>query len=110
MGHAAEVRHERDSEHNGTVVKTPTFYEDYVGPRIAQLDVVKATGTLGRNGSFRFLGVNQGVIELNVRATYRGSSPGKFAPLHGPQPLALPVPFQARGRSGGVDEYRQLRT
>jgi hypothetical protein len=30
-GHLAEVRHEHDSEHNGTVVKTPRFYEDYVG-------------------------------------------------------------------------------
>ena len=69
-GHPAEVRRERDSEHNGTVVKTPTFYEDYVGPRLAQLHAVKATGTLLRNGSFRFLGVNQGVIDPNVRATY----------------------------------------
>ena len=69
-GHVAEVRHQHDSEHNGTVVKTPMFYEDYVGPRLAQLDVVKATGTLLRNGSFRFLGVNQGAINPNVRATY----------------------------------------
>ncbi len=69
-GQVAEVRHERDSEHNGTVVKTPMFYEDYVGPRLAQLDVVKATGTLLRDGSFRFLGVNKGVINPNVRATY----------------------------------------
>ena len=69
-GHLAEVRRERDSEHNGTVVKRPTFYEDYVGPRLAQLDAVKATGTLLRDGSFRFLGVNQGVIDPNVRATY----------------------------------------
>jgi hypothetical protein len=69
-GHAAEVRHERDSEHNGTVVKTPTFYEDYVGPRLAQLNVVKATGTLLRDGSFHFVGVTQGVIDPNVRATY----------------------------------------
>jgi hypothetical protein len=69
-GHPAEVRRERDIEHNGTVVKTPTFYEDYVGPRLAQLDVVKATGTLLRDGSFRFLGVNQGVINPNVPATY----------------------------------------
>ena len=69
-GQVAEVRHERDSEHNGTVVKTPTFYEDYVGPRLAQLDVVKATGTLLRNRSFHFVGVTQGVIDPNVRATY----------------------------------------
>jgi hypothetical protein len=76
LGHAvaasqlAEVRQERDFEHNGTVVKRPEFYEDYVGPRLAQLDAVKATGTLLRNGSFRFLGVNRGVINPNVRATY----------------------------------------
>jgi hypothetical protein len=69
-GHVAEVRRERDSEHNGTVVKTPMFYEDYVGPRLAQLDVVKATGQLLRDGSFRFLGVVQGAIDPNVRATY----------------------------------------
>jgi hypothetical protein len=69
-GHAAEVRRERDIEHNGTVVKTPTFYEDYVGPRLAQLDVVSATGTRLRGGSFHFQGVTQGVINPNVRATY----------------------------------------
>ena len=69
-GHPAEVRRERDIEHNGTVVKTPTFYEDYVGPRLAQLNAVKATGELLRNGSFRLVGVNQGVIDPNVTATY----------------------------------------
>ena len=69
-GHVAEVHRVLDIEHNGTVVKTPTFYEDYVGPRLAELDVVKATGTLLRNGSFRFLGVTKGVIDPNVRATY----------------------------------------
>ena len=69
-GHVAEVRRERDIEHNGTVTKAPTFYEDYVGPRLAQLDVVSATGTRLRNGSFHFQGVTQGVINPNVRATY----------------------------------------
>jgi hypothetical protein len=69
-GHVAEVRHERDSEHNGTVMKTPMFYEDYIGPRLAQLDVVKATGTLLRDGSFHFEGWTRGVIDPNVRATY----------------------------------------
>jgi hypothetical protein len=69
-GQFAEVRRELDFEHNGTVVKTPRFYEDYVGPRLAQLDVVRATGTLLRDGSFRFLSVNQGLIDPNVRATY----------------------------------------
>jgi hypothetical protein len=69
-GHVAEVRREHDSEHNGTVVKTPTFYEDYVGPQLAQLNVVSATGTLLRNGSFHFLGETKGVIDPNVRAKY----------------------------------------
>ena len=69
-GPPAEVGRERDFEHNGTVVETPQFYEDYVGPRLAELHVVAATGTLLRDGSFRFLGVVQGVINPNVRATY----------------------------------------
>jgi hypothetical protein len=69
-GHVAEVRSQHDFEQNGTVVKKPRFYEDYVGPRLAQLDVVKATGKLLRDGSFSFLGVNQGAIDPNVRATY----------------------------------------
>jgi hypothetical protein len=69
-GHVAEVRHERDSEHNGTVVQRPAFYEDYVGPRLPQLNAVAATGLLLRNGNFLFVGVNQGKIDPNVRATY----------------------------------------
>jgi hypothetical protein len=69
-GRVAEVSRQDDSEHNGTVVKAPRFYEDYVGPQLAQFDAVKATGTLQRNGSFKFLGVNQGAIDPNVRATY----------------------------------------
>jgi hypothetical protein len=68
--HAAEVSSARDSEHNGTVVKKPKFYEDYVGPRLAQLNAVSATGQLLRNGNFHFLAVNQGAIHSNVRATY----------------------------------------
>jgi hypothetical protein len=70
VGHVAEVRRPHDSEHNGTVVRTPSFYEDYVGPQLAQLEVVKATGQLLRDGSFRFVGVNLGAIDPNVRATY----------------------------------------
>jgi hypothetical protein len=69
-GHVAEFRRPHDSEHNGTVVKAPRFYEDYVGPQLAQLDVVRASGQILRDGSFRFLGVNHGAIDPNVRATY----------------------------------------
>lgn len=69
-GHAAEVSRHRDFEHDGTVVKKPQFYEDYVGPQLAQFDVVAASGQLLRDGNFRFLGVNQGAINPNVLATY----------------------------------------
>src|SRR5437764_12496646 len=64
--HAAEVSKARDFEHNGTVVKSPKFYEDYVGPRLAQLNAVSATGELLRNGNFLFRAVNQGAIQSNV--------------------------------------------
>ena len=33
-GLRVEVSRAHDSEHNGTVVKRPAFYEDYVGPRL----------------------------------------------------------------------------
>ncbi len=56
--------------HNHTAPKKSSFYEDYVGPRLAQLDAVKATGRLLRDGSFKFVGVNAGAIDPNVRATY----------------------------------------
>jgi hypothetical protein len=69
-GRVAEVRRGHDIEHDGTVVKRPAFYEDYTGPRLAQLDAVRATGQLLRDGSFRFLGVNAGAIDPNVTATY----------------------------------------
>jgi hypothetical protein len=69
-GHFAEVGRQHQSERNGTVVKTPRFYEDYVGPQLAQLDAVKATGKLLRDGNFQFVGVNRGAIDPNVRATY----------------------------------------
>jgi hypothetical protein len=68
--HARQVARPHDVERNGTVVQTPMFYEDYVGPQLAQLDAVKATGKLLRGGSFKFVGVNLGAIDPNVRATY----------------------------------------
>ena len=69
-GHVAEVRSPHDFEHDGTVVKKPRFYEDYVGPKLAQLNAVEASGQLLPNGNFSFLGVNQGTINPNVTATY----------------------------------------
>ncbi len=69
-GHAVEVQRQQDIEHNGTVIEKPQFYEDYVGPRLAQLEAAKATGTLLRDGSFKFVGMVRGAINPNVLATY----------------------------------------
>jgi hypothetical protein len=55
---------------SGVVVKVPHFYEDYVGPKLAQLNAVAAAGELLPNGNFLFVGVNQGAIDPNVPATY----------------------------------------
>ncbi len=61
---------DEDFGHNGVVVKAPHFYEDYVGPKLAQLNAVAAAGELLPNGSFEFVGVNQGTIDPKVQATY----------------------------------------
>jgi hypothetical protein len=70
VGRAAESRRVHDLEFNGTVVKRPSFYEDYSGPRLAQFNAVGATGTLRGDGCFHFLGVNRGVIDPNLAARY----------------------------------------
>jgi hypothetical protein len=59
-----------DFGHNGVVVKAPHFYEDYTGPKLAQLNAVAAAGELLPNGNFLFAGVNQGAIDPTVPATY----------------------------------------
>ena len=59
-----------DFGQNGIVTKAPHFYEDYVGPKLAQLNAVAAAGELLPNGNFEFVGVNQGAINPNVPATY----------------------------------------
>lgn len=56
--------------HNGVVVKTPRFYEDYVGPKLPELNAVGAAGELLPNGDFLFVGANQGTIAPNVPATF----------------------------------------
>jgi hypothetical protein len=66
----AEVFRQHDTEKNGIVIQKPVFYEDYVGPKLAQLDAVAASGQLLRNGNFHFAGLNLGVISPSVRATY----------------------------------------
>jgi uncharacterized protein (TIGR03118 family) len=59
-----------DFGHNGIVVKTPRFYEHYVGPQLAQLNAVAAAGERLPSGDFEFVGVNQGAIDPKVQATY----------------------------------------
>jgi hypothetical protein len=70
---------------NGVVTKAPHFYEDYVGPKSAQLNAVATVGELLPNGNFEFIGVNQGTINPHVQATYvfgidrsGGLPPGPF--------------------------------
>ena len=67
---SAEVFKQHDFEKNGIVIQKPVFYEDYVGPKLAQLDAVAASGQLLRNGNFHFAGLNLGVIKPSVTATY----------------------------------------
>ncbi len=59
-----------DFGRNGVVTKAPHFYEDYKGPRLAQLNAVAAAGELLPNGNFQFIGVNEGAIDPKVAATY----------------------------------------
>jgi hypothetical protein len=59
-----------DFGRNGVVTKAPHFYEDYKGPKLAQLNSVAAAGELKPDGSFEFIGVNQGALDPKVAATY----------------------------------------
>src|SRR5207244_4510325 len=59
-----------DFGRDGIVTKVPHFYEDYAGPKLAQLNAVIAAGERLPNGDFEFVGVNQGAIDPNVAATY----------------------------------------
>lgn len=54
----------------GVAVKAPHFYEDYVGPRLAQLNAVATVGEVLPDGDFLFAGVNAGAIDPSVTATY----------------------------------------
>jgi uncharacterized protein (TIGR03118 family) len=59
-----------DFGNHGIVVKAPHFYEHYVGPKLAELNAVAAEGELLPDGSFEFLGINQGAIDPNVTAQF----------------------------------------
>jgi hypothetical protein len=62
--------HDRMDGPTGVVVKAPHFYEDYVGPKLAQLNAVAAAGELLPSGNLLFVGVNQGKIDPTVPQTY----------------------------------------
>jgi uncharacterized protein (TIGR03118 family) len=59
-----------DPRQVGVVTKAPHFFENYAGPKLAQLNAVAASGRRLPDGSFRFVGVNQGSINPGVAATY----------------------------------------
>jgi hypothetical protein len=46
----------------GVVIKAPRFYKFYTGPRLAELNAVKATAKLSSSGNFVFTGTNKGAI------------------------------------------------
>jgi uncharacterized protein (TIGR03118 family) len=59
-----------DFGNHGIVVKAPHFYENYVGPKLAELNAIAAIGRRLANGSFQFGGVYEGVIDPTVPATF----------------------------------------
>ena len=49
--------------YSGVVAKTPHFYQSYTGPRLAELNAVKASAALSTGANtFTFTGTNQGPI------------------------------------------------
>ena len=48
---------------SGIVTKAPHFYSVYTGPKLAELNAVKASAKLAKNGSFTFTGTNAGAIK-----------------------------------------------
>jgi hypothetical protein len=47
---------------SGIVAKAPHFYEFYTGPMLPELNAIRASAELSRNGKFTFTGTNQGRI------------------------------------------------
>jgi len=63
-------RSQNGQKSTGIVTEVPHFYQYYAGPKLAELDAVKASGELSRDGStFTFTGTNVGRIN-NDSATY----------------------------------------
>jgi hypothetical protein len=68
----------------GIVNKAPHFYNVYTGPKLAELNAVKASGKLAANGNFTFTGTNAGAIKTGPAVYVWGIdrsghlSPGPF--------------------------------
>src|SRR5262245_32791380 len=56
------AKHSQAPRGTGMVTKAPRFYEAYTGPKLAELNAVKASGVLSANGTFTFTGTNRGRI------------------------------------------------
>jgi hypothetical protein len=54
--------HAQPPKPSGIVTKAPRFYQFYKGPKLQELNAVKASGELSSNGNFTFTGTNQGRI------------------------------------------------
>ena len=66
------------------MTKAPHFYQVYTGPKLAELNAVKATAKLAANGNFTFTGTNAGAIKTGPAVYVWGIdrsghlSPGPF--------------------------------
>ena len=63
MANAQGARHA-----TGIVMKSPHFYQFYGGPKLAELNAVKASAELSPNGNFTFTGMNAGAIKKGPAA------------------------------------------
>jgi hypothetical protein len=59
---AMTSRNPPSSRASGIVTEPPHFYQDYAGPRLQELEAMKASGELSSNGTFTFTGTNRGRI------------------------------------------------
>jgi hypothetical protein len=54
--------HTHTHQPSGVVMKKAHYYELYTGPKLAELNAVRASGKLSSSGNFTFTGTNQGKI------------------------------------------------
>jgi hypothetical protein len=55
-------RHGGPPRASGIVTKSPRFYQAYTGPKLQELNAVRASGALSSDGTFTFTGTNRGRI------------------------------------------------